>query len=200
MSQTDHRHAPIELWRTAQTFLGLLFNLFGNPEDVAERHTLTKKPYKLLLDWLRAGEALLRRLLLIEASAHPKPNTRPLLRAQRKRTRTLRYFTPEEPEKWRVSFRTFASPVAGPAKRPRSRSEKRFFSAWPLAERYEALIRVFINPAPFAARLARRLFATPHRQRELTSHPANAPDLIGGIAFAATDAPCADAARHFEPG
>jgi hypothetical protein len=38
-----------------------------------------------------------------------------------------------------------------------------FRSAWPLAERYEALIRVFNDPAPYARRLARHLHATPHR-------------------------------------
>ena len=34
-------------------------------------------------------------------------------------------------------------------------------SAWPLAERYEALIRVFNAPFAFARRLARRLHAQP---------------------------------------
>jgi len=45
----------------------ILFALFGAPEDVAARHTLTGKPYRLMLSWLRCGEAMMRRLLLIEA-------------------------------------------------------------------------------------------------------------------------------------
>ena len=53
----------------------------------------------------------MRRLLLIEASAYPKPNTRPLLRPARVRTRKLMSFTAEAPEKWRVSFRCFSSPA-----------------------------------------------------------------------------------------
>jgi hypothetical protein len=36
-------------------------------------------------------------------------------------------------------------------------------SAWPLALRYQALIRVFNDPTLYARRLARRLHATPHR-------------------------------------
>ncbi|MBX9745338.1 MAG: hypothetical protein K2X34_00455 [Hyphomonadaceae bacterium] len=75
-----------------------------------------------------------------------------------------------------------------------------FHSAWPLAERYEALIRVFNDPAPFARRLAARLHATPHRARELTSHPDGAPDLIGRESFAETDAPAHDAVKRIEPG
>jgi len=60
-----------------------LFNLFGAPEDVAFRHTLTRAPYALMLSWIRCAEAMLRRLLLIEAAAFPKPNTRPLLHPSR---------------------------------------------------------------------------------------------------------------------
>ena len=65
MSET--RHAPLALWRIAQGFINTLYNLFGAPEDLAARHTLMKKERDLVLDWLRAGEALMRRLLLIEA-------------------------------------------------------------------------------------------------------------------------------------
>ncbi len=34
-----------------------------------------------------------------------------------------------------------------------------FHSVWPLAERYEALLRVFNDPAGYAKRLAKRLYA-----------------------------------------
>jgi len=37
-----------------------------------------------------------------------------------------------------------------------------FHPTWPLAERYEALIRVFNDPLPYARRLAARLHARPH--------------------------------------
>lgn len=49
-----------------------------------------------------------------------------------------------------------------------------FRSAWPLAERYEALLRVFANPHAHAQRLARTLHATPHRVHELLQPPPDA--------------------------
>jgi hypothetical protein len=61
---------PIALWRVAETFLHTLHALFGTPEDVAAEHTLVAKAHKLMASWLRCAEAMLRRLLLIEASAH----------------------------------------------------------------------------------------------------------------------------------
>jgi hypothetical protein len=70
MSETpppDHRTAPLALWRIAQTFLHTLHALFGDPSRIAFQHTLTKEPYDLLLSWIRCGEAMMRRLLLIEA-------------------------------------------------------------------------------------------------------------------------------------
>jgi hypothetical protein len=51
----------------------------------------------------------------------------------------------------------------------------KFYSAWPLAERAEALLRAFNNPEPYARRLSRRLHATPHRAAALTRQPS---DLI----------------------
>jgi hypothetical protein len=180
------RTAPGALWLIAQTFLNTLFALFGAPEAIAFQHTHTSRQRALLLPWLRAGEALMRRVLLIEAAAYSKPNTRRLLRAQRQRVRKLAGFDDDKPETWRVSFRCLHNPdrrlpagkkkcrQGAPQRRPKlSRFERdwpapkptKFYSSWPLAERYEALIRIFNNPAPFAKRLAARLHATPHRIR-----------------------------------
>ena len=231
---------PTPLWRIAAAFMHLLYNLFGGPEDVAARQTLTAAAHAHLASWLRCAEALTRRLLLIEASAYPKPNTRPLLHAPRKRLRRLVGFHADKPEHWRVSFRCFAldrgaqrkPPIAAPAapddvngKRPRrfvfreepppprpsaprpNRAARRryppvlrqdrewvlhqppraFRSAWPLAERYEALLRVCNHPAAYARRLARRLHATPHRAGELLRAPPEATHRI--VAFPALTQP-----------
>ncbi|MEZ5958478.1 MAG: hypothetical protein R3C27_14845 [Hyphomonadaceae bacterium] len=215
------RTAPLALWHVAAAFLQVLHALFGGPEHVAARHTLTGKAHAQLAAWLRCGEAMLRRLLLIEAAAYPRPNTRPLLRAPRKRVCKLMHFTPEATGEWRVSFRCFQSarrarptPAKAteeaaakirafvfheerPAPRP-SRPHTRgkyvrhppmlrqdrpwveaqtplaFRSAWPLAERYEALLRVCNAPAAYAQRLARRLHATPHRLHEALRAPPEA--------------------------
>ncbi len=193
------RTAPLALWRVAQAFLGVLHVLFGAPEAVAAKHTLTGKAHAHMASWLRAGEAMLRRLLVIEAAAYPKPNTRPLLHTPRQRVRKLRYFTAEKPEEWRVTFRCFSSDRRLPAGKQRCRQdaggprtrlsrEERwcaehqphvtFRSAWPLAERYEALIRVFNDPTPHARRLSRRLHATPHRLSEVLRTPPEAPERV----------------------
>jgi hypothetical protein len=183
-----HRHAPLALWRIAQGFLNVLYATFGAPEEVAARHTLTRHAHALMAAWLRAAEMLMRRLLLIEAAAYPKPNIRPLLYAKRVRARQLMGFSPDEPEKWRVSFRCFspsgvthtqtqkardvrkvsAVGVCHPVAHPIAPATLR--SAWPLAERYEALIRVFNDPTKYAQRLARRLHATPHRVVEVLAY------------------------------
>lgn len=82
MSTTDPpaRRGPRELWLIAQAFLLTLHNLFGAPEDVARQHTLAAKAHRLLASWLAAGEAMLRKLLLIEAAALT-PAAPPTLRA-----------------------------------------------------------------------------------------------------------------------
>jgi hypothetical protein len=217
MSDAPTRTAPRALWLIAQTFLNTLFALFGPPEAIAFQHTHTRQQRALLLPWLRAGEALMRRLLLLEASAFPKPNTRPLLgRTCAKRVRKLVGFDDDKPETWRVSFECFAPADRRlPAGKKKCRQDaggpRRFTSAWPLAERYEALIRVFNNPAPFAKRLAARLHATPHRIRELmrlpvlkhgrrrgrqSGEPADTPDLIGA-GFPALEAACGSSFAAF---
>ena len=78
---------------------------------------------------------------------------------------------PDDPQSWRVSFRCVLD-----RRRPRQRNagpskETRFLSAWPLAERYEAMLRVFNAPYAFARRLARRLSAKPQLARALLEAP-----------------------------
>lgn len=173
MSNTDppepapHRAAPRAFWLIAQHFFHVLWTLFGNPEDLARRHTLTKKDYTLTLSWLRVAEALMRRLLLIEAAALTLPAARSAVRSSGKRTRRLVSFSEDKPEDWRVSFRCAGAnmdrrPPRRPTPPPAGETPAvptRFFSAWPLAERYEALVRAFNNPTPFARRLANRVKA-----------------------------------------
>ena len=53
-----------------------------------------------------------------------------------------------------------------------------FRSAWALAERYEALLRAYNDPLPYARRLSRQLHATPHRVRELFIAPPEARERI----------------------
>ncbi|MGD9966225.1 MAG: hypothetical protein AB7T59_06870 [Hyphomonadaceae bacterium] len=227
-------HAPPLLWAAARALIATMFALFGDPSHIARQHTHNQKERKRLLAWLRAGEALMRQLLLIEASHYAKPNTRPLLQAgkllaARKCVRRLVTFEADKPEAWRVSFRCLsdrrrlagdrrcngarlAGEDAGAPKKHkphRSREERwvsahgappKLTSAWPLAERAEAMLRAFNNPGPYAKRLARRLHATPHRAAELTRHPDNLPHVIAESDFALLREHTAMARRRIESG
>lgn len=171
MTSPAIRHAPLEYWRIAERFLHLLHNLFGAPEAVASQHTLAAQAYTLMASWISAGEALLRRLLLIEAAAYAiAPAAR--RRSKHTRQRQLMSFEADAPETWRVSLRfphDRQTQRRNGAARPHH--ARRFHSAWPLAERYEALLRVFNNPAAYAKRLAHRLRAKPMRIETLLYAP-----------------------------
>jgi hypothetical protein len=169
---TTTRTAPLALWRVAEAFLGILHTLFGSPAEIAARRTLTHKPYALMLSWLRAGEALMRRLLVIEAAAYAKPNTPPRLWPKRPRARRAVAFWQEKPEDWRVSFRCFADrPSHARGAVSGQSNEQRFHEAWPAALRFEALIRAFNDPHAYARRIAKRLHANPPRLAELLHAP-----------------------------
>ena len=219
-------YAPPILWAAARALITTIFALFGAPSHIAWQHTHRQSERTLLLKWLRAGEAIMRHLLLIEAAHYARPNTRPLLRASRKRVRRMVSFEADKPETWRASFRCLerrrlagnrqsrrvsaAGEGAGaPGKRkPRLSREERwcaeywpkpkFYSAWPLAKRAEAMLRAFNNPEPYARRLAARLHATPHRAAAVTRYPENLPHVIDD--FAALREAADDARRRFESG
>jgi len=178
------RHAPIALWRVARAFLHTLHTLFGAPEDVAASHTLSAKAHALMASWLRCAEAMLRHLLLIEAAAYEKPNAPDFVRPARKRARRLMSFSANRPETWRVSFRCFTARVRRrrAAARRQAHTGHGLRSAWPLAERYEALLRVFNDPTHYARRVSRRLHAAPARAAELTRAPPEAEHRVEGFA------------------
>lgn len=164
-----NRNAPLELWHIARAMMRALYALFGEPQNVAARRWILRKDARMLSGWLRAAKALLRRLLLIEATLlapqtlgpiRPRPPRAP-------RQRRLMEFTEDDPDAWRVSFRLTDSAFAPTSTLPRPRAPRRLFTApglkytWPLAERYEALLRAYNEPLIYARRLARRLARTP---------------------------------------
>jgi hypothetical protein len=219
----DSHQTNRPLWLIAQGFIQTFFSLFGAPEEIAAEHTLLRDRWKLIAKWLRGGEALMRHLLLIGAAALPKPNTRPLLWKRRVRKRRLVYFSADAPQDWRVSFRCFVDQPRTRAKPspPRVRVETeaqrlkldrrdrwhqarwpapKFHSAWPLAERAEALLRVFNDPAPYARRLAARLYATPHRARPMLRYPAESAGIICVDDIAQTRTVGETLLPRFDPG
>jgi len=205
----DHRKAPLELWRAASAPLRTLFNLFGAPEELAAKHTLTGPVYHLILNWLRCAEALMRHLLFIEASAYPPGVASTTKRTSAQRQRREMGFDADKPEEWRVCFRLGAEesqPPAGKWAKPKiystlttpSLAPTTFHSAWPLAERFEALLRVHNDPAPFARRLARRLHAAPRVIAALLNAPAELAPRIGEDVFAALRVICGETKPIFD--
>jgi len=167
------RTAPIELWRIAEALLHMLHNIFGPPEHVAARRTLAPNQHRLFHAWITAAENLMRRLLLLEARACVQTATPSADRAASQARRTSPAFDPENPDSWRVSFVALAQQRRRTAPRRRTHAPfpySRLYLTRPLAERIEALIRVFNDPAPYARRLARRLNTKPKRAGELTGH------------------------------
>ncbi|PZO52655.1 MAG: hypothetical protein DCF16_09090 [Alphaproteobacteria bacterium] len=203
---TDIRQTRRSLWLIAQSFINVLASIFGRSEEIAARHTILRDEWRLICQWLRAGEALMRMLLLIEAAALPKPNTpMPLLREKRMRKKRMMEFRPDKPDDWRVRFSAILLERRRPRRRDAGAPRKsdpwdaaRFKSAWPLAERAEALLRVFNDPLPYAQRLARRLHAVPHRARELLRHTPDLPPLVGAVAFGTVGAAAGVACATFD--
>jgi hypothetical protein len=181
-SETPPRHAPIALWQATRALLTALFSLFGAPEDIAAQGTLSKNACGLLLTWLRAAEAIVRRLIFIEASALTLEGPRPSARHARKMPAVRTYVPPSfdaaNPASWRVSFRCSVAERRRPRRRNSRRRAPRQIFARPLAERCEALLRAFNDPAPFAQRLARRL-SKPNAKRLHDEPPPNTRDLFG---------------------
>ena len=83
-----------------------LFNLFGEPQQLAFRQTFYARDYKLACNWLRTVEALFRKLLIIEASHYAREAVQTKPRKPSKRGRREMSFYPDTPDYWRVTFRT----------------------------------------------------------------------------------------------
>ena len=198
----SRRRAPIGLWRALRVLLVTICNLFGGPEQIAAEIALTRKTHSLILPWLRAAEAFLRRLLLIEARAlaiTPAPQRTQAQRAPRPPRADT--FVPEQPETWRVCFRMLeqrpprrrpavrTAPGRDRALRERDEPAPRFPSARPVAERLEALLRAFNDPLPCARRVARRLArCAALAARMLAPQPRALLNLVGPAFFRRADA------------
>lgn len=194
----DDRRAPAALWALAYACLATLRALFGAPRDVAAAGWLARRTRNLLRFCLNATQAVAARLLLIEAAALPAPAPT-AHRARKPQPRRLIEHRADAPEHWRVALRlhphrrlpagstSHCRQDTGGAKRDRQ-------NAWPLAERYEAILRACAAPAPYARRLARRLHAASDRADDILSASAPSARLISADAHAALGA-AAQAAR-----
>jgi hypothetical protein len=197
-----------------RAFLCELFSVFGEPQELAPR-TLTLKQHQLIVPWIRAGEALLRRFLFLEAaimledeSTNPTSPARGRLgggHSAKARQRQLIEHDPDHPEAWRVSFKTLPGQARAGARRARTQSNaasaahvKGLRSGWPMAEHFEALLRVYNDPMPYARRLARRLRKRAALATRITSSTwQEFRDIIGRMLFDLLGPPIAQAATVF---
>lgn len=127
---------------------------FGLPSRMAR--SLPRGAARLLRQALTMLETLVRAMLLVAARALPECKSR-LRRAVKIGARDWGRggFANDDSAAWGV---TFHLATARPGRRrPRLRLRPRgarAFSAWPLAERFEAVLRVLENPQPFVRRAA----------------------------------------------
>ncbi len=198
----DIRNAPLELWRIAGAYLQIVFDLFGEPQSIASQRVFVTAQRALALSWIRAGEWLMRELLLIEAAllgSLPQAKTRAKQAKTREKTPPLRRYHSFDPDDWRVSFAVI--PTARTTKRAKRSARlmaRDHYGAWPLAQRCEALLRVYNNPLAYAKRLARRLFAKPARIAMLRKHAPGAEYKVGPNGAAAIIAAADKAAGAFD--
>jgi hypothetical protein len=170
---TNDDFSPQGLWRALRHYFEWLLNVIGDGAAVAHMHTLTRKQRDDVLTWLRPVEALLRRLIFLDAMALPHEAPRaPSVRVKRARIRRVVENKPDAPEDWHVRFRLVDPPARASLQQRRGAGAPHaHFSAWPLAERIEAALRAFNDPAPLARRLARLLRRKPALAQDFAAPP-----------------------------
>jgi hypothetical protein len=188
-----HRSAPITLWRTAAYLLDTIDNVFGTPAEIAARACMARNLHAHLVAWLIAAEIFLRRLLFLEAKALGDITAPPARASAPSKSATRKTLEANNPEDWRVSFRLLVAERRHPRRptqsSPTETSALNAHPTRPLARRYEALLRVFRNPAPYARRLAQLIarlpqriaqyFAEPSERKRKSGDPAAWRDIIG---------------------
>src|SRR5262249_46336448 len=154
-------------------FIDSICEWFGLPRAIAARVKLPRKEYKILLAWIADAEALLRRILVIEAaSLDLKPAA---AKIQPRATKPQKKTDKEHLHQTRSSFK-LAEPEPAETKPVTDtsffdnrgyRERKRFFNVQGLARRFEALLRVFDAPQQYINRAARLVQRDPKQLKRL---------------------------------
>jgi hypothetical protein len=177
------------LWKVLRYYIEHACALIGLPAAIAQRVWIARGEYRRMADVLRPLEALLRRLIFLEAAQLPpeQPRVETKSRVTNMRVRCGAAFDPDRSETWAVRFNLGASSLRqaqrgglknatclSPPKTSSAATRANtgaVVSAAPLALRFEALIRGFNDPAPLARRLARRLRRVPSLVRRFIARP-----------------------------
>jgi len=148
----------LDLWRSAREYIAGFWRTHGSPSDVARFGFIGPAFRRELLAWLQPIEALLRRLIARDAAfLAPSLRLRALRKQQRTRVRRVIELNAASAQTWPAPFRCderIAPRRPSGFRRLQAPSPRHAFA---LALRFEACVRVFNDPAPFARRLAFRL-------------------------------------------
>jgi len=165
----SHTAASAHYWDIVVHYIQSAFSLFGEPEALARQQWFKRKDQKLVADFLRPLEALIRRLITI-AALELTPMTHPQAPEKKFRAPTPTKTEPpieniDNAATWRVSFRLMARRrPAGRKARQRKAPRTWAGGAWPeviftasSAARLEAITRAYKARERLAAKLARRI-------------------------------------------
>lgn len=152
MSDTPTPEPNAHLWRLLRGFIHACVSIFGAPAALAAAPFLARAEHVRVTSWIAMLEALLRRLLYLDAVAlAPSPARAP--RPPRPRAaRSAHAFDPARPESWRAHFVLW--PHAGGRAHTSAPTPPAYLPSAPLALRFEALVRVVSAPARHAQRFA----------------------------------------------
>jgi hypothetical protein len=149
--------AALTIWRVVREHIAGLWRTHGSPADVALFGFIGSTLRRELLSWLQPIEGVLRRLIARDAALlAPSLKLRPLRKHKRAGTRRV-IIDPAQPETWRVVFRSDEKTSARAHRGARTLRAPSPYESFALALRFEACVRVFNDPGPFARRLAFRL-------------------------------------------
>jgi hypothetical protein len=112
-SAIANENTPAYFWAVLRAYIEHAFSLFGAPSAVAKKLWLSRDEHKLMSQWLRACEQILRKLIFIDALKL----TLPAPRERKQRAAKLRAanapFDAEDSSAWRVSFKLLPLPLEG---------------------------------------------------------------------------------------
>jgi hypothetical protein len=178
----DTREALPKLWDEAKTVWNAMWLAFGDVAYTIAGDHILPATHKLMGDWVRNAELLVRRIILIASLTLDLAPLKPVKRdasprsARPAKPRALKPVTPDNPETWRTSFRLF--PCAARASRSRrarcATATPRRVTARGYALRIEAMRRVIRDREAYALRTARRF-----QRLAAANRTANQPRDIG---------------------
>lgn len=169
----------LDLWRTLRDYIVCAFHILGSPLALAELGWVRKERYGAQRNWLFRCEELFRRLLYIDAlrvsavgGRVPRQSDCRLPTAD---CRPPTAFDTESPETWRVSFQLTSTATAPSPRRKRNRSPgvdwRTTACVYPLARRFEALVRAFNEPERHVRRMARLIRKRAPKLAARFTHP-----------------------------